>query len=551
MRISAFLLFSSIALPALALAQTAEPPTPAPPPLEDKPVLPGDPVPAPGVPPSVPVLPPVPAPEAPAPVPPVPAPAPPAPPLPDPAKPGDASPVPLPKPDMPDRVKDKGKGRPDDDDKDDRKEKEDRKKPAPRDPASPAPAADTTPPVPAEKMQRPPPRPSKGDVNAPLPAAPVIPTTAPDKKPGVPGPRPAAPSPALPPGTTDPTPVLTADPNGDDPRARPERPIAQKPPSKETTKVLEDHGKRDRKADARQAEKIEDKDDAKRLIMTILGGGAAALGIAPNDRQERQRPGFGDRSRQGYRPPVEEIGRTQQDRERNVGLMVNRFQGRAAPQAAPRGAPPGSLYRDQRGYEISQGRRHTQFYEGNRRVIRYSNLQEIPPVIVASQRLDRVEVLPLSQSAYTARPQGPRDGYYYNEAPPSYTANDAYAVSYRVDPDSAISRDDILFRQGSADFADAYSYDLVIDVAEALNAPALLQETFVIEGHASAEGDYGQNLLLSQERAERISRELVRHGVSPERLMPVGYGETEAAHPATAPESQRSLDRRVMVFRMR
>jgi hypothetical protein len=33
--------------------------------------------------------------------------------------------------------------------------------------------------------------------------------------------------------------------------------------------------------------------------------------------------------------------------------------------------------------------------------------------------------------------------------------------------------------------------------------------------------------------------------------MPVGYGETEAAHPATAPESQRSLDRRVMVVRMR
>jgi outer membrane protein OmpA-like peptidoglycan-associated protein len=31
-------------------------------------------------------------------------------------------------------------------------------------------------------------------------------------------------------------------------------------------------------------------------------------------------------------------------------------------------------------------------------------------------------------------------------------------------------------------------------------------------GHASAEGDYGQNLQLSQERAERISRELVRHG---------------------------------------
>jgi outer membrane protein OmpA-like peptidoglycan-associated protein len=311
--------------------------------------------------------------------------------------------------------------------------------------------------------------------------------------------------------------------------------------------MLEDQGKRNRKTDAQQAEKIEGKDDAKRLILSILGGGgAAALGATPSGRQEQLRPGPENRSRHGYRPSVEEVGRTQQERERNVGSMVQRFQGRA-----PQAAPPGTPYRDQKSFELSQTQRHTQFYEGNRRVVRYSSMQEIPPVIVASQRLNRVQVIPLSQSAYTARPQGPPPGQYYNEVPQSYTANDAYAVSYSVDPSSAISRDDILFRQGSTDFADAYSYDLVIDVAEALNAPALLKETFVIEGHASAEGDYGQNLLLSQERAERISRELVRHGVSPERLMPVGYGETEAAHPASAQENQRSLDRRVMVFRMR
>jgi outer membrane protein OmpA-like peptidoglycan-associated protein len=62
-----------------------------------------------------------------------------------------------------------------------------------------------------------------------------------------------------------------------------------------------------------------------------------------------------------------------------------------------------------------------------------------------------------------------------------------------------------------------------------MNAPSLINENFVIEGHASSEGDYGSNLLLSQERAERIARDLVYYGVSPDRLMPVGYGETEAA----------------------
>ncbi len=355
--------------------------------------------------------------------------------------------------------------------------------------------------------------------------------------------------------------MTIAAPKGVIPPAPPERPVAQVPPSKETAKVLEDQGKRDRKADAQQAGKIEDKDDAKRLLMTILGG---ALGAVTGDRQKQPRPGDrpgersdgpGDRSMHGYRPSVEEVGRTQQDRERNVGLMVQRFQGRAL-QAAPPNSPrrdPRSFENNQtqRSFETSQTQRHTQFYEGNRRVVRYSSMQEIPPVIVASQRLNRVQVIPLSQSTYNAQPQGAPQGQYYNEVPLSYTAEDAYAVSYGVDPDSAISTNDILFRQGSTDFADAYSYDLVIDVAEAMNAPALLKETFVIEGHASAEGDYGQNLLLSQERAERISRELVRYGVSAERLMPVGYGETEAAHPANAGDSERRLDRRVMVFRMR
>jgi outer membrane protein OmpA-like peptidoglycan-associated protein len=88
-------------------------------------------------------------------------------------------------------------------------------------------------------------------------------------------------------------------------------------------------------------------------------------------------------------------------------------------------------------------------------------------------------------------------------------------------------------------------------MANAMKDPALGNNTFVIEGHASAEGDYAQNLQLSQERAERISRELVNHGVSAERLMPVGQGEAEAAARADAPEAERRLDRRVVVFRMR
>ena len=83
-----------------------------------------------------------------------------------------------------------------------------------------------------------------------------------------------------------------------------------------------------------------------------------------------------------------------------------------------------------------------------------------------------------------------------------------------------------------------------------MRSSELQNEQFIIEGHASAEGDYSSNLRLSQERAERIARDLVSMGVNPDRLIPVGYGETEAQYPADAAEDLRSLDRRVMVFRM-
>ncbi|MBB5038223.1 OmpA family protein [Prosthecobacter dejongeii] len=318
--------------------------------------------------------------------------------------------------------------------------------------------------------------------------------------------------------------------------------------------MLADEPKRDRQADAAQARKIETPEDAKRLLMNILGGGAARADSddrrGPNDRRDsndRSEPRRRrDDSRPRYRPSFEEVGRTQQDRDRAVSIIVDRFQGRV-----PQAAPSGNVYRERRIFETTETQRRTQFYDGNRRVIRYSSMQEIPPIIVASQELNRVQLLPQSQSTYRVMPQAAQQERYRNDIPASYTSGDAYAVSYSVDPDSAISTDAILFRQGSTDFADAYSYDLVIDMANAMKAPALANDTFVIEGHASAEGDYGQNLQLSQERAERISRELVYHGVNAERLMPVGYGEAEASSPADANEAARRLDRRVVVFRMR
>ena len=189
------------------------------------------------------------------------------------------------------------------------------------------------------------------------------------------------------------------------------------------------------------------------------------------------------------------------------------------------------------------------YYEGNRRMVRYASGNEIPAILVANSHLRKVEILPAYQMNYrpvTAAPQ-----FANMERPAAYFQNqNAYAVSYQVDPNSLVSRDDILFRQGSTAFTDAYSYDIVVDFAEAMNNPNLLAYSFVIEGHASAEGNYASNLRLSQLRAERIAQELVRYGVSPQRLLPVGYGESEANYPADAPEGYRRFDRRVLIFRM-
>ncbi|MDA7597942.1 OmpA family protein [Verrucomicrobiales bacterium] len=123
-------------------------------------------------------------------------------------------------------------------------------------------------------------------------------------------------------------------------------------------------------------------------------------------------------------------------------------------------------------------------------------------------------------------------------------------LSYAVDSQSKISRDDILFRKGSTEFADRYSREIVRDLACAMQDPALQGMQFVIEGHASADGSYGKNLDLSQRRAERIISEMIRLGVDPYSLIAVGYGESEAIYDSYSPETLLSQDRKVVVYRM-
>ena len=183
-----------------------------------------------------------------------------------------------------------------------------------------------------------------------------------------------------------------------------------------------------------------------------------------------------------------------------------------------------------------------------RRYVHFDSRESIPSILLAGEALNRVQIQPAEEvTAYYQT-----SGSSQQDAPPppeTYRAETSVVVSYPVNEKSMITSDDILFQQGSTQFADPFSYEIVAALADAMKEMPD-EVRFAIEGHASAEGSYEANMMLSQQRAERIVREMVRSGVSPNRLLPVGYGESEARKPAEAAENLRQQDRRVVVFRM-
>ena len=85
----------------------------------------------------------------------------------------------------------------------------------------------------------------------------------------------------------------------------------------------------------------------------------------------------------------------------------------------------------------------------------------------------------------------------------------------------------------------------------ALDKVAVVLEKFPnirleVQGHTDSDGDAGANLRLSQERADAVRSYLISHGVSPERVTAVGYGETRPIAPNTTAHGK-ALNRRVMM----
>jgi outer membrane protein OmpA-like peptidoglycan-associated protein len=301
-------------------------------------------------------------------------------------------------------------------------------------------------------------------------------------------------------------------------------------PSAETRAMLLDRQQRNRMADIEAALRIKSAADAQRVVDSILAEANAATIISEAKARDRIR--------------AEEAGRTQIAREESIAFLRQRLRGGETIIEVPDSFRSRVVVQDPVTKTTVVRTAAPRFYQDTHRVVTYPSLNEVPPVLIATSKLNGVTIQQMAQSPFAS------ELVAVERRPAAYLAPEAYAVTYSVDPSSEVTRDDILFVQGSTAFADPYSYDLVVDLATAINDPALAGEKFAIEGHASAEGDYNENLALSQARAERIVREMVRQGVSTSRLIPVGFGENEAVYPPTAAESIRATDRRVTVYRL-
>lgn len=341
--------------------------------------------------------------------------------------------------------------------------------------------------------------------------------------------RPAIPEPA------------EADEVAAEPETEPEREAEAQ--VRETTRAVE-------RELGQRAAKIQDREEAQAMIDEIIGA-ESRISRAEIAREERVRPRLEATERRRGAERIPEA--SPQQRQEAVRYFQQRLRGEAVDAPLPEllqlseTRRPRQEVRREVIEERVQIQRPRYLHEG-RRYVHFDSRASIPAILLAAEAMDYVAFQPVREVA----------PMFYQDVstpqvvplpPANYRDESALVVSYPVDEKSMISSDDILFQQGSTQFADPYSYEIVSTLADAMkDLPA--KERFVIEGHASAEGSYESNMALSQQRAERIVREMVRRGVSPQRLLPVGYGESEARYPADAAEALRSQDRRVIVFRL-
>jgi outer membrane protein OmpA-like peptidoglycan-associated protein len=374
----------------------------------------------------------------------------------------------------------------------------------------------------------------------------AAPPATPPKPPGSEN-RPGQPGVAQPPAETadKDRPDRPADSTGTD--TAPPAPQQPEQQQQAETEVREATREVERELEARKT-KIRDRNDAQAVIDEVLG---AESRISKAELARERRAGLGARSdrdddRRSVASPEQRREAANYFRQRLRGEKVD-----VAPPPLLRGEARRRAGGERVEVETRREVRRPRYLNEGRRYVHFQSRSTVPAILLAAEAMNRVRFQPVREIApiFYER-ETVRETQVAALPPDNYRSDDSVVLSYPVDENSMISSEDILFVQGSTQFADPLSYDIISSLADAIKElPS--EERFVVEGHASAEGSYDDNMVLSQQRAERIVREIVRRGVQPNRLLPVGYGESEARHPENAEEALRSEDRRVVVFRLK
>ena len=112
---------------------------------------------------------------------------------------------------------------------------------------------------------------------------------------------------------------------------------------------------------------------------------------------------------------------------------------------------------------------------------------------------------------------------------------------------SAMSFANIRFVINSTDFADETSNRQIKEIAKAMDAlpPG---EKFLIEGHTCDLGTDEHNKQLSEKRADKVCAALVALGVRADRLLALGFGESEVPQTGLT-EKQRAQHRKVVIYK--
>lgn len=103
------------------------------------------------------------------------------------------------------------------------------------------------------------------------------------------------------------------------------------------------------------------------------------------------------------------------------------------------------------------------------------------------------------------------------------------------------------FKNDSTAFVDEAKERSKLNSLEvAMVSPAMANKVFIVAGHASAPGEEGYNLKLSERRAQAVRNRLIELGVKPEQLLPLGFGETRLEDTGETDEAH-AKNRRVTV----